>query len=136
MKTKKFQGFTLLELMITVAIIGIIAAIAIPAYKGYISTSHQTQCQNEVAAIKLAESEYFLEKNSYFSGTGVTNLKTQSGSIYSPSTTALGTNTSSHKECDYSVTSSSTAYTITAKGTMQQGGNLVAGKTYVTVTGP
>ncbi|MEJ2390297.1 MAG: prepilin-type N-terminal cleavage/methylation domain-containing protein, partial [Gammaproteobacteria bacterium] len=46
MKTENNQGFTLLELMIVVAILGVIAAIAIPAYKGYISAGHATQCQN------------------------------------------------------------------------------------------
>ena len=125
MRTQRTNGFTLLELMIAVAILGVIAAIAIPAYNGYIMTSHKTECQNEIAAIKLAESEFFLDNNLYFQGNTAADLGTASGGIYVPSPNLT--------ECEYKVVAAATSYTITASPKI--GGHLV-GQGNIVVSGP
>jgi type IV pilus assembly protein PilA len=57
MMKKAQQGFTLIELMIVVAIIGILASIAIPAYQDYMTRSKWSKAVAEIGAIKLAISE-------------------------------------------------------------------------------
>ena len=56
---KTQQGFTLIELMIVVAIIGILAAIAVPAYQDYVKRSKVVEGLNLAAASKIGIAEYY-----------------------------------------------------------------------------
>jgi type IV pilus assembly protein PilA len=53
------QGFTLIELMIVVAIIGILAAIALPAYSDYTNRAKVTELMVAASACKTSVTEYF-----------------------------------------------------------------------------
>lgn len=56
------QGFTLIELMIVVAIIGILAAIAIPAYQDYTIRAQVSEGLNLAGGAKVAVTEYFQDR--------------------------------------------------------------------------
>src|SRR6187455_2412570 len=60
---KNMQGFTLIELMIVIAILGILLAIAIPAYNDYSIRARVSEGINVAAAAKLSVSEYTLSNN-------------------------------------------------------------------------
>jgi len=110
MKTQK--GFSLVELMIVIAILGIVTAIAIPSYNGYISAARLTEAKNNITAIKLAEEEYFLENNTYFfdNSNNNTNLSNAGGNLWIASPGDGGVNFT------YKVEVSGSGYKVTATG--------------------
>jgi type IV pilus assembly protein PilE len=61
----RFKGFTLAELMITVAIVGILSAVAYPSYTSYVSKSNRGESQRELAKIAVLQEQYFIDNRTY-----------------------------------------------------------------------
>jgi prepilin-type N-terminal cleavage/methylation domain-containing protein len=58
-------GFTLVELLVVVAVLGVLVLMAIPAYNQYITSTKNKRCIGDIRTIDKAITSYYLEKNVY-----------------------------------------------------------------------
>ena len=93
MQTRKLvaKGFTLIELMIVVAIIGILAAIAIPNFIKFQARSKQSEAKSNLKGVFTAQKSWFQEKDAYSPNVGHIGFSPERGNRYSYRLAAGGT---------------------------------------------
>ncbi len=102
------KGFTLIELMIVVAILAIITTIAVPAYTGYVETARTTEAWNNLNSLQIALEEYYIENGNY-------NVSMDSDGLQSSALNwAAKPDSGGTHHFTYSITGGANSYTITA----------------------
>jgi prepilin-type N-terminal cleavage/methylation domain-containing protein len=99
-------GFTLIELMVTVAIVGILAAIAYPSYRNYVIRGQLVSATNMLSSMRADMERYFQDNRTYM----------QVGAITPPCATAVTSGTFTTTACTGGNVPTATTFTLTATG--------------------
>jgi type IV pilus assembly protein PilE len=104
-------GFTLIELMITVAIIGILASIALPAYQNYVQRGKVSEATSTLAEMRVKLEQYYQDNRHY-------------GSTATTCGVTLPTGTAAKYfayECTWNAGGTNQSFIVTATGRAEQG---------------
>src|SRR5215475_887997 len=118
-ETSRFGGFTLIEVMITVAVIAILAAIALPNYIDYVTRSRLVEAKTNLSDMRTRVEQYFLDNRTYPTGGCVTYDSTTpppATKIYLPA---------SNKFFSITCVIAANTYTITATDNFSSGSHFV-----------
>ena len=127
---KKQQGFTLIELMIVIAIVGILAAIALPAYQDYTVRAKVSEALARLAEAKTSVAEYY-SANGYFPDSSAkaglnTNPDTDivASLVYIGASSGIVSKLGVQLQAGVIPTSTSTQYSFVLSGVTQSGRTL------------
>ena len=109
------KGFTLIELMIVVAIIGLLAALAIPNFIKFQAKARQTEAKSSLKAVFTAQKAYYGDKQTYYDVFSVIGFEPEMNNRYAYFAAAVGDNAGEIRVAA-GVTHTSAASTLCAAG--------------------
>ena len=75
-RARNQKGFTLLELLVVVVIVGVLAAAAVPIYLNYVKDSRRAEAKGALGAIVTGESAYYQKNNTYANAADTATIRT------------------------------------------------------------
>ena len=113
---KKESGFTLIELMIVIAIIGILAAIAIPQFSAYRTRSYNSAAQADLRNAATAQEAYYVDEQKYRADPQTNLIGSTYGLYTSANVTLTGTATDTRYTMTAFHTSGNKTYSLVGPG--------------------
>lgn len=115
MKKHRNTGFTLIEVMIVVAVIGILSAIALPSYSAYVARAKRAQVRSEILKAEGWLERYYTENNRYTGAAASSDTSVPSG--FSAKFGSVPASGGANYTISLAVSNNPPSYTITATPT-------------------
>jgi len=121
---REAAAFTLVELLIVIAIVGILSAIAFPSYKNYVMRGRRSAAENLVMEIASKEQQYILDARQYTGTIGATGLNIPSRDDWTCAATCTNNYYTVMVVPDNTATPPNFAITATAQGSQLSDGDI------------
>jgi type IV pilus assembly protein PilE len=123
MKAKLSNGFTLIELMVAMAIMGVLLAVALPQYNEYTVKGKLTEAMSQLSDLQLRQEQYYQDNRTYSNG-----MTPRATGSYFTATSCVTSNSGQTYICTASSPTLNFAYTVNEAGvktTSKNGGTPV-----------